>query len=793
MTHRRANASRGQSTEPAANRNDAPSATTPGLGARISHYRLEAELGRGGMGVVYRARDERLARDVALKLLLDVESDRDQRDRILAEARAAAALNHPGIVTIYEVGEDGARLFISMELVAGQTLRELSAAAPLATHELARLGAQIAEALAAAHARGIIHGDVKPENVVVQANGRVKLLDFGIASIFAAKTLATTRSTMTETPKASAQIAGTLAYMAPEQLRGAPADHRADIFSFGVVCYELAVGQRPFVGNRVTALLHQVLHENPVLPTDSSRVPPQLARIIGRLLEKDPNSRYQSANDVQIDLTNLARDLELGPAPPRSVVGKRAVAVLPFKLLTRNTDDEYLSIALADTLINHLSTGELLVRPTAMIQRYAREAIEPLRAARELNVAVVIDGSIQKLGSKVRVHVQALNAHDGSLMLTSKHDGEMADLFDLQDAIGEALSTALAIDNATKTKAEDRPTKNKTAYELLLRAADKLSRLNRWDTRAAIDMLETAVDLDPRFAAAWARIAEAYLLMAFTFGEGLRAVAAAERAARRALALDPSNSIAQCSHALVLWSPARGFQNRAALRALAIALKLNPGNLTALQWQCLIFLHVGLFDAAREGLRTVLAVRPDDPTTLFFLGQLAYYRHNYPEADEYHARALAIDATHIWATVFYPVISLYRGAVDNAEQKIALARDVLPNDPWLQSCEALLWAKRGEPRKAARMLSLALSGKKPLFHTHHMWHTGAAAYALMGEGARAISLLERAAAFGLPNYTLFRDDPHFRGLHGVPRFKKLMARLKRDHRAYVTDFDSHSP
>jgi predicted Zn-dependent protease len=226
---------------------------------------------------------------------------------------------------------------------------------------------------------------------------------------------------------------------------------------------------------------------------------------------------------------------------------------------------------------------------------------------------------------------------------------------------------------------------------------------------------------------------------------------------------------------------------------LAIALKLNPGNLTALQWQCLIFLHVGLFDSAREGLRTVLAVRPDDPTTLFFLGQLAFYQHNYPEADEYYARALAIDTTHMWATINYPVAPLYRGALEDAEHKIAIARQVQPQDPWLQSCEALLWAKRGEPRKATRMLSHALSGKKPLFHTHHMWHTAAAAYALMGEGTRAISLLERAASFGLPNYTLFRDDPHFRGLHELPRFRKLMARLKRDHRAYVADFDSDSP
>jgi tetratricopeptide (TPR) repeat protein len=280
---------------------------------------------------------------------------------------------------------------------------------------------------------------------------------------------------------------------------------------------------------------------------------------------------------------------------------------------------------------------------------------------------------------------------------------------------------------------------------------------------------------------------------AFTFGEGTGALREGERSARRALALDPTNSVAQCSHALVLWSPARRFQNRAALRALAMALKLNPGNLTAMFWQCLIFLHIGLFDAAKEGLRTALAIRPDDAMTLFFLGQSAMYRHHYDEADDYHMRALAVDATHMWTNVFYPVIPLYRGALDEAERRLASAREMAPDDPWLMTCEALLSAKRGEARQAQVALSRALGGKKPLFHTHHMWHTAAAAYALLGNRVRAISLLERAAAFGLPNYTLFRDDPHFRGLQTDMQFRKLITKLARGHRAYARDFDVATP
>ena len=502
-----------------------------------------------------------------------------------------------------------------------------------------------------------------------------------------------------------------------------------------------------------------------------------------------PAARSRPARNAQMDITNGSRNLEVRSSLPTDVAGKRTIAVLPLQLLTPSSDDEFLGVALADAIINRLSaSGNVLVRPIGMVQRYARDATEPLEAARHLNVDVLVDGNIQKIGSKVRVYLQAVDAATESPLLSAKFDAEMIDLFPLQDAMGESLAKALDFDSVKRpATVEDRPTRNRMAYELFLRAADKLSRLNQWDTRAAIDMLERAVQLDARFAAAWARLAEAHLLMAFTFAKSSRAIAAAEHAARRALALDPSNSVAQCSHGLVLWSPARGFQNKAALRALSIAVKLNPSNLTARQWQSLIFMHVGLFDAAQNGLKAALAVRPNDATTVMFLGQLAMYQHRYDEADDYHARALGIDAAHTWSHVFYPVIPLYRGALADAERKLASAREVQRDDPWLTSCEALLWAKRGEASRAEQLLVSALRGK-PLFHTHHMWHTAAATYAVLGKSQRALSLLERAAAFGLPNYTLFRDDPHFRPLRDLRGFQKLLARLQRERRTLTADF-----
>ena len=761
------------------------------IGRTISHYKIEAELGRGGMGVVYRARDEKLQRQVALKVLSsELFSHTERRARILAEARAAAALNHPGITTIYEVGEEGEHIFIVMEMVTGGTLRALMAAGPLDVRVLARLGIQIAEALEAAHTRGVVHGDIKPENIVILPEDRVKLLDFGVARQAAENTLTLTRS-MARAPVPDSQTTGTLAYMAPEQLLGDPADARADLYALGVVLYELAAGHRPFPGPAAAMLMSQILHDAPpALDTAAAGLPPELIRVVHKLLEKQPGSRYQSAREVQVDLNNFLRDVGRGPALPAEVAGKRAVAVLPFKLLTPNPEDEYLSVALADAVINHLNaSGKLLVRPTSTVMRYASQPVDPLVAARELNVQTIVEGSIQKLGSKLRVHVQAWNAVDGTTLPSTKQDAELSDLFALQDRLSEAVAGALGIQaQAPEQASAAPPTKNPIAYELYLRAAEKLSRLNRWDTRSAIDMLEEATQLDPRFAAAWGRLAEAYILLAVAFDPSPRWFSQAERAVRRALALDPNNSEAQGARGRVLWTPTKKFKNRPALAALEKALRLNPGLHSARVWRCLILMHIGLHQEAADGLTIALAAHPDDAFTLTFIGQTAFCRNDYERAIEYSARALRIDPVHIWANVFLPSTLLYAGKLDLAESSIRSARRVLPGDAWLTSCEALLWARRGEMRKADQAVHRALRGGKTFLHTHHMWHTAAAAYSLLGKPAPALALLRRAGSLGLPNYPMFRDDPHLKPMHGYKPFQNWLGELKREWESYRRDY-----
>jgi len=761
------------------------------LGTKIAHYIVETELGRGGMGVVYRAKDLQLGRTVALKLLSEEYAKlHEQRQMILAEARIAAALNHPGVTTIYEVGEHEGRPFIAMELVAGKTMRALLQEGAFEPRRLIRFATQIAEALEAVHSHGVRHGDVKPENIVVQADDRIKLLDFGIASRVAEAEIATSTGSTTDY-WADGRTAGTLAYMAPELLRGQRTDGRADLFALGVILYELTTLKRPFSGAVAPELIANILNDE-MEPAEivTQKFPPRLEAIIFRLLRKLPEERYPSARDLRLDLLNLLRELEMGDAEQVGIAGKRTVAVLPFKLLTPAPEDQYLGVALADAVIHALGAGgDVLVRPTSAVERYAKQTIDPLRAARELNVQIVAEGSIQKSGTRLRVHIQAWNVIEGTTLYSAKHDAEIHELFSLQDELSSKLAAAFGLKPPhEKNHAATPPTDNPHAYELFLRAADRLARLNRWDTRTAIEMLERAVQLDPGFPDAWARLAEACVLIGSTQEPNPRWLKRASEAIRKSLALDRHNAEAHCARGRLLWTPAEKFKNRPALRALREAIHINPGCHAARIWQCLILMHLGLHDEARAGLMEALAAQPDDAFTLVFIGQTAMYRCDYAEAREYNARALSVDRANIWANGFSPNVALYEGKLNEAEEKIKLARHVLADDPWLVSCEAVLWAQRGERKKAEAFARKSLRPGKAFLHTHHLWHTTAVAFALIDQPSRAIALLSRAGAFGLPNYPAFRDDLLLKSLHKQTAFRGLLANLKRQWESYRREF-----
>jgi eukaryotic-like serine/threonine-protein kinase len=758
-----------------------------GLGSMLGSYRMEAVLGAGGMGVVYRAWDQRLRRNVAIKLLNQSGTDRRQRSLLLAEARAAGALNHPGVVTIYEVGETEDCVYLVMELISGTSLRALLKAGPMELASILSIGSQIADALAAAHAARVVHGDVKPENVVVREGGAMKLLDFGVASRECADALTATRAM--DSIEDDNKIAGTLAYMAPERLRGNQRDPRSDLYALGIVLYEMVAGKRPFSAPTAAALIHQILNE----PLPELRIgPPALVRAISRMLAKNAEQRHASASEIGRELRSISTGGE--PAVVQPVKTKPAVAVLPFRLVMAGPDDQFLSAALADAVVNRLgATGKVVVRPTATVMRYAGASAEWTAVAREMNVDVVVEGSVQKLGPRLRVLVQAHQMKDQATIHSSKHDGGMDELFDLQDQIAEAVCSVFVPHKTSGPVSQPTPpTRNALAYELYMRAADRLSRLNKWDAQSAIDMLTQATERDPTFSDAWARLAQACVQMGVIFDSDPRFLSMAEDAVQKALTLDPANADAHCARGQLVWSPAHSYQNQIALRALNAALKINPGCHQAQVWRGLILMHLGLYREARQGLEEALAVHPEDSRTLVFLGNRALYEGEHEEADDFIMRALRVDPASIFPNIFSPTVPLYQDRPAEALERLRVARQMLPEESTLVSVEGLIAAHEGDFKRAEQLADEALKNSRTVLHLHHLWHNVAAVFTMSGKPEKAIHWLRRCAEMGLPNYLLFGSDPHLRALHNRPEFLELMGVLRQEHEQYREEFGTRA-
>jgi TolB-like protein/tetratricopeptide (TPR) repeat protein len=761
--------------------------TQLGPGSELGSYRMEALLGAGGMGAVYRAWDRRLRRNVAIKVLNQSGTDRRHRSLLLTEARAAAALNHPGVVTIYEVGEIEDCVYLVMELVSGTSLRALLRAGPLELPSVLSIGSQIADALAAAHAAGVVHGDVKPENVVVREGGAVKLLDFGVASREYEDALTATKAL--DSIGDDKKIAGTLAYMAPERLRGNQRDPRSDLYALGIVLHEMAAGKRPFSAPTAAALIQQILNDP---PPELRTGPPALVRAISRMLAKNVEQRHASASEIGRELRSISTAGE--PAVVHPVKTKPAVAVLPFRVVMAGPDDQFLSAALADAVVNRLgATGKVVVRPTATVMRYAGASAEWTAVAREMNVDVVVEGSVQKLGPRLRVLVQAHQVKDLATIHSSKHDGGMDELFDLQDQIAEAVCSIFVTQKTSGPVSQPSPpTRNALAYELYMRATDRLLRVSKWDAQSAIDMLTQATERDPTFSDAWARLAQACVQMGVVFDSDPRFLSMAEDAVHKALTLDPANADAHCAQGQIEWSPAHSYQNRTALRALNAALKINPGCHPAQVWRGLVFLHLGLYTEARQGLEEALAAHPEDARTLVFLGHTAQYQGNYEEADDFITRAWRADPGSIWPNLLFPILPLYQGRPVEALEKLRVARQMLPEEPILVSAEGLVAAYEGDFKKAEQLADEALKNPRTMLHTHHLWHYAAGVFAMCGKPEKAVHWLRRCAEMGLPNYLLFGSDPHLRALHNRPEFLELMGRLRQEYAQYCEEFGTAS-
>lgn len=765
------------------------SAMTIPAGTRLGPYEILALLGVGGMGAVYRARDARLGREVAVKVLPDdLARDPDALARFEREARALAVLSHPNVVGIYDFGCEGTIAYAALELLDGQTMGARLAAGPVSAGKAVEIMVQVARGLAAAHGKGIVHRDLKPENIFITTEGVVKVLDFGLARVRTIDPVLSGSKTVDRTRPG--MILGTASYMSPEQIRSQPADHRSDIFSFGIVLYETISGRNPFRMESVIETMNAILtDEPPGLPEPGRAALHPLERLARRCLEKDPEQRFQSARDVAFALEAYGASVPVRAAarPSRPADGRRSVAVLPFKDLAGEPGNEHLGVGLADATITELAlVRSLLVRPTATILGYRDRSVPPETAGRELGVDAVLDASFQRSGSRLRVTVQLVRTEDGKTLWGSKIDASLDDIFAMQDhvsrKIAEALEVELTPSDERRLARAAQPAAG--AYELYIKGRVHLLYETRQHLATAIESFEKARALDPASALPLVGLAEAYVRMAFTFEpEGdwyARAVAMTDRA----LAIDGSLPEGRFLRARLLWTPQRGFDHAGALRELHAAAAARPSLSQARHWLGTVLFHIAMFDESESELQLALAINPEDIMANGNRGTCLFFRGRWAEARAITEESLRLTPDATWTHYQLTHALLRLGDRSSAEQVVAMASIRFPGDVLFHPLRAILAASGGDRAEALRQIDLTVQNARNFGHYHHAQYDVACAHALLGDRDKALSWLTDAATHGFPCYAFFEIDPYLAPLRADPRFTALMARLRAECDTY---------
>ncbi len=754
-------------------------------GTRLGSYDILSPLGHGGMGEVYRARDRKLGRDVALKLLpQSVIGDPARLARFHREAQVLASLNHPHIAQIYEIDDANGASFLVLELVEGATLAERLRLGPLSVEESVRIARQIAEAMETAHEKGIIHRDLKPANIALTSKGQVKVLDFGLAKGVEGSAKSgpylppdpehTELSTITSPAVMTdvGVILGTAAYMSPEQARGKPVDARTDIWAFGCVLYEMLTGDRPFLGDTVVDVIAMILTREPNWERLSSRTTPELRRIVRCALEKDVNAR---PNDIAV----LRRELEELPSAAAPSGGARSIAVLPFTFLNEVEDQQALSLGFADALITTLGNVEnVTVAPTSAILRYA-PGTEPRRVCQELGVRQVLQGNVQKLGAQWRVSIQMFDAASQRITLSEKHNFRMEDVFEVQDEIGRRVATALESRFATAApKSRDRYSSDPEAYGEFMAGLRASYDDSPEGTRRAADHLTQAVERDPDFALAHAWLSYVSMQALFNFEAERVWLERAERHYARALQLDSSLPEAHWAGAAILWSPAKNFRHAEAITALERALDGRPNFDRAWNRLSTICQHIGRLPEGWLAHERALKSNPANPSRN--REWLLLYSGDFVAAENAAAAWLQQAPSNLSALYYGPQPPLMLGQLDLAEARLEESRRRNFNDPGIVSLRAMLHARRGEEEQALACVRQSLDVPISLGHAHHTYYQVACVYAVLGDVDKALAWLEQSADTGNPCWPFFKVDPHLDRLRQHTRFQDLVARLERE-------------
>jgi serine/threonine protein kinase/tetratricopeptide (TPR) repeat protein len=733
------------------------------IGKTISHYKILEKVGEGGMGVVYKAEDTKLKRTVALKFLpLELMRDKEAKERFIQEAQAAAALDHPNICTVYEINESEDQTFISMTYIEGQSLKEKIGSGPLKIEEALDIAIQVAEGLQEAHERGIVHRDIKPGNVMLTEKGNAKITDFGLAKLEWGVDLTKT-----------ATIMGTVAYMSPEQARGEKVDLRTDIWSLGCVLYEILTGKRPFKSTNDQAALYSILKEKPVPMTNMQKnIPQELEQVVKKCLEKDRRKRYKDMSALIDDLKSIVLE------PKLPVSEKPSIAVLPFVNMSADPENEYFSDGLSEDLINALTKiTDLHVVARTSSFAFKGEKVDIREIGQKLNVDNLLEGSVRKVGNRVRITAQLIKVEDGYHLWSDRYDRNMEDVFAIQDEITEKIMEKLlaALDVDKKPAEEHRPA-NLEAYDLYLKGR---YCLNMFSMDKALAYYNQAIEKDPEYALAYASIAEVYTLYSTGFDilPSKDAMPKARKAAQKALQFDPDLAEAYVSLGLVALS--YDWDRRATKQHFLKALELNPNSASAHQWVEFYWTYMEADpETATAHLERAQELDPLNFLIKVRLGFMSIFKRDYDRALDQFKALYNFEPNYAMLYLSFATIYALKGMYDEALFYGEKMMEFGP--PMVAYVGNLGWfyALAGNKKKAYELLA-DLEERSKKGYVSSFW-TGAI-YLGLEEIDKAFEWFEKAFEERDGNMIYFTVPPVFDPIRSDPRYQRLLEKMGLEH------------
>jgi len=809
-------------------------------GTIINQYKIISAIGKGGMGEVFLAQDTKLDRKVALKILpSEFAEDKDRMTRFVREAKSASALNHPNIITIYEIGESEGVHFIATEFIDGKTLNDYKKANALDYKSALEIAIQIASALDEAHHAGIVHRDIKPDNVMIRSNGLAKILDFGIAKLSESpKSVGEEDATEIQQPSTSpGMIIGTANYMSPEQAKGKEVDARTDIFSFGVLFYEMMAGELPFVGETAMEMIGAILHKEakPLL----ADIPTEITKIIGKCLRKDRDERYQTIKDVYNDLKDVKRDLEFQDNLERSIIPNQeanktqilkaatldevsqtttnqtvasnpakkylaiglavlvisaigffgnkyfipnkqieSIAVMPFVNESGNADVEYLSDGMTETLIKSLSNlPNLNVKPRSSVFRYKGKDTDLQTIARELNVQAILNGRVVERGEQLTLSLELVDVSQDKVIWSEQYNRKQTDIVTLQSEIAREVSSKLKLklSGADEAKVTKTSTANPEAYQLYLKGRYQWNKRTSESLKQAVEYFNQAIEKDPNYALAYSGLAESYSLFSnYSVAPPLEAMPKAKAAALRAIELD--DSFAETRVALGIYYSNFAWNQPAAEKEFRRAIELNPNYAPAHQQfgiECLTFM--GRFDeAVAEGKRAE-ELDPLSPIIGADLGQILSRARRFDEAIAQLDKVIRLDQ-NFWVAYWYLGQAYHaKGQYAEAVAAYRKGRALSDDNPLVKALLIRSLTKTGERDEAVKLLGELQAESKSRFISNSLF---ALAYGGLGEKDKAFAYLEKDIADRGSRPPQIAVSPVWDDLRDDPRFADLVRRIE---------------